>query len=93
MRRSKRVTRNTSAFILGTTPQQNSSPTLMKKKSCTELLPCRRVMGRATRFSSETKKTNLIPTPCFVYDVDQLFARCLFVYDDVTQLIGCIDLY
>lgn len=36
----------------------------------------------------------------FVDDVDQLFAwvlstsfaRCLFVYDDVTQLISCIDL-
>jgi hypothetical protein len=28
-------------FILGTTPQQNLSSTLMKTKSCTKLLLCR----------------------------------------------------
>jgi hypothetical protein len=71
-RRSKRVTRNTGTFILGTTLQQNLSSTLMKTKSCTELLPCRRVIGGATTcFSSEMKRINQ----------SNSHAVCLFIFD------------
>jgi hypothetical protein len=77
-RSSKCVTRNTSTFILGTTPQQNSLSTLMKTKLGEEPL---RVFRQRRK-----ELTNLIPTPCpFVYDVDQLFSWCLFVYPQDCQ--------